>query len=108
VLFLAPHLFFGAQATSARQSHSIGWALGQFAFELLPSTLNRLGIHAADLRQKLISLRADPIGFHGHIPATLLLIQATEQELHLAMQALVGMRRILLAHGTLTLMNLYC
>jgi hypothetical protein len=69
--------------------------------------LNRFWIHAGDLRQQLISLRADPIGFHGHIPATLLLIQATEQEVHLAMQDSLAMWRILLARGTLTLMNLW-
>jgi hypothetical protein len=105
-LFLAPHLFFSARTPCARQSHSVDWALSQFALEFLASTLNRFGIHAGNLRQQLISMRADPISFHGHIPATLLLIQATEQEVHLAMQDLVGMRHILLARGTLTLMNL--
>ena len=106
--FLAAHLFFRGRATSTRQSHSVDWPLGQFALKLLASTLNRFWIHAADLRQELISLRADPIGLHGHIPATLLLVQATEQPVHLPMQDLVGMRRLLLARGTLTLMDLWC
>jgi hypothetical protein len=106
--FLAPHLFFSARTPSARQSHPIDWALGQFVFEFLASTLNRFRIHAGDLRQQLVSLRADPIGLQGYIPATLLFIQATEQEVHLAMQDLVGMQRMLLTGGTLTLMNLWC
>ncbi len=39
--FLAPHLFFGARATSARQSHSVEWTLGQLVLELLASTFPR-------------------------------------------------------------------
>jgi len=84
-LFLAPHLFFCGWAASTGQSHPIGWTLGQVVLEFLSPTSNRFGIHAGDLSQELISLRTDPIGLHRHIPATLLLIEPTEQQIHLPM-----------------------
>ncbi len=52
-------------------------------------------------------MRTDPIGLYRHVPATLLLIQATEQQVHLAMQGLVGMGRFLLTSGTLTLVDIH-
>jgi len=106
-LFLAPHLFFCCWATSTGQSHPIGWTLSQVVLKFLPPTVNRFGIHAGDLSQELISMRTDPIGLHRHIPATLLFIQATEQQIHLPVQGLVGMDRFLLTIGTLTLVDIH-
>jgi hypothetical protein len=74
----------------------------------LPPTLDGLLVQDRDLGEQPISTRTNPVGLNRDIPATLLFIQATEQEIHLAMQDLVGMRRLLLARGTLTLMNLWC
>ncbi len=52
-------------------------------------------------------MRTDPIGLHRHIPAPLLLIKPTEQQVHLAMQNLVGMGRLLLTIRTLTLVDVH-
>jgi hypothetical protein len=105
--FLALHLFFGCWPTSTRQSYPLDWTLSQVVLEFLSPTLNRFGIHSGDLSQELISMRTDPIGLHSHIPATLLFIQATEQQIHLPMQGLVGMNRFLLTIGTLTLLDIH-
>jgi hypothetical protein len=105
--FLAPHLFFGCWPTSTRQAYPLDWTLGQVVLQFLSPTVNRFGIHARDLSQELISMRTDPIGLHRHLPATLLFIQATEQQIHLPMQGLVGMDRCLLTIGTLTLVNIH-
>jgi hypothetical protein len=68
--------------------------------------LDGLFIQARDLGQQSISPSPDAVGFHRHIPATLLFIQPTEQQIHLSMQLLIGMARFLLAMSTLALMQL--
>jgi hypothetical protein len=106
-LDLTPRLFFRCSAASTRQSHLVGWTLGQVVVEFLSPTLNRFRVHAGDLSQELISMRADPIGLQRHIPATLLLIEPTEQQIQLPMHDLASMGRFLLTSGALTLVDVH-
>jgi hypothetical protein len=48
------------------------------------------------------------LGLQGHVPTALLLIQTTEQQVHLMVQLLVRMTVRLLAIGTLALMDWLC
>ena len=52
-------------------------------------------------------MRTEPIGLYRHLPSTFLLIQATEQQILLAMQALVWMDRFLLTSRTLTVVDIH-
>jgi hypothetical protein len=45
---------------------------------------------------------ADPVGFQGDIPAALLFIEATAEQIHLPMQLALRMIALLLTAGTLT------
>jgi hypothetical protein len=43
------------------------------------------------LGQQAVAAMPDPVGFHGHIPAALRFVEATEQQIHLLMQQPLGM-----------------
>jgi len=71
----------------------------------LSPTLDRLFAQACDLRKLPISTSSNPIGLYRHIPATLLLIQSAQEEVHLAMEDLIRMDRFLLAMRTLAVVD---
>jgi hypothetical protein len=68
--------------------------------------LDRLGIHARDVRQHLVSIGTKSLGLHRYVPATLLLIQSAEQQVDPTMTFLLRMGRFLLTGSTLTLVNI--
>jgi hypothetical protein len=43
------------------------------------------------LGQQAVTAMPDPVGFHGHIPAALRFVEATEQQIHLLVQHPFGM-----------------
>jgi 3-deoxy-D-arabino-heptulosonate 7-phosphate (DAHP) synthase len=47
------------------------------------ATLDRFLIHARYLREESYAPVTQPVGFHGHIPAALLLIKAAQKQIHL-------------------------
>jgi hypothetical protein len=59
--------------------------------EFLLSADNGLLIQSRDLGEETDAAMSNLVGFHGGVPASLLLIQATEQQVHLLMPCPVGM-----------------
>jgi len=53
------------------------------------------------LGQQAVAAMPDPVGFHGHIPAALRFVEATEQQIHLLVQHPLGMVAFLKAVRTL-------
>jgi hypothetical protein len=103
---LALGLFFSVWSTGPWQPDSLLWSLRQGAGQFLSSPLDRLFIQARDLREQALSTWTNALGLQRHLPAPLLFIQAAQQQIHLPMQLLIRMRRVLLAMRTLTLMHL--
>jgi hypothetical protein len=103
---LARGLFFGAGPTCAGQTHALLRSPRKPPSQFLSAPLDGLFIQASDLGEQPISPCAKTIGLHRHIPATLLIIQPTQQQIHLPMQPLIWMGHLLLAMGTLALMYL--
>jgi hypothetical protein len=106
VCFLVVGLFFGTRTTPTSKPYTLLRSISKPSFQLLPTSLDRLGIQARDLRQQLISPRAHSLSLHRNIPATLLLIQSADQQVDPTMQGLLGMRRFLLTPRALTLVNI--
>jgi hypothetical protein len=71
----------------------MGWSVLQPISKLLLATLDRFLIHAGDLREQGYAAMTQPVGFHGHIPAALLLIKAAQEQVHLPVQLPLGMIR---------------
>jgi len=105
MLALVLALFFGARATRTRDPHPLGWPPGQRACQFLPSTLDGFFGQARDLREQAIPTRTNTIGLNRNVPATLLLIEAAEQQIDLPMPLLIWMKRFLLARDTLARAN---
>ena len=92
-------------APTTRLSHPIRRSPLQLCFHLTSTTPDGLLIQAGDLGQQPHPATTQPKGFQRRIPTPLLLIQATEEQIHLAMQLLLGMLLGRLASPTLALMN---
>src|SRR5262249_45403056 len=60
--------------------------------QLLPSPADGIDVQSGDLGEEAIAAMADPGRFDGGVPAALLLVEAADQEVHPAMDRLVGMR----------------
>jgi hypothetical protein len=57
------------------------------------------------LGEQAISTSPYPLRFHCDVPAALLFIEPTQEQIHLSVQCLIGMNTFLLAMGTLADMN---
>src|SRR5205814_5304763 len=76
-------LFFrGPPAT--RQTYPVNWAVRERIGQLHPTPTNRLFVHARDLHEQSIGPPPHALGFHCQVPAPLLLIQSTQQQVHLS------------------------
>jgi hypothetical protein len=64
-----------------------------------------LDVHAGDLRQETVAAVADPRGLQGDIPAALLLIEATEEQVHPMVEQRIGVLTGLQTSGALTLVD---
>jgi hypothetical protein len=77
----------------------------QLAVELSSTPADGIHVHSRDLGQPDRTTMPQLLGFQGHVPSTLLLIQTAEQQVYLMMQFLVWMLVRLLAIRTLALMD---
>jgi hypothetical protein len=71
----------------------------------LAATTNGLLVQTADLRYQVDTAMTVTLGFHSRIPAPLLLVQATQQQVDLMMQRFVCVFLRILAYRTFALMN---
>ena len=103
-----PLLFFYRRPPAARQANTICRSILQLVVEFLSTTTNGIDMHPCDLGHQGRTTVSQLLGLQGHIPTTLLLIQTTEQQVHLMVQLLVWMATRLLATWTLASMYRLC
>jgi len=96
-------LFFNGIPPTARQPHTIQGAVGQLDIQLLSATANGIDVHACDQGHPGGTTLPELLRFQGYIPASLLFIQTSEEQIHLVMEFLVRMFSRLLAIWTLAL-----
>jgi hypothetical protein len=108
VLLGRPLLFFGGWPPATRQSHTVGGPILQLGVEFSSASTDSVHVHTCDLGHQSRTAMPQILGLQGHVPSPLLLIQATEQQVHLVVQFLVWMIVRLLAIRTLALMDRTC
>jgi hypothetical protein len=105
MLLGCPFVFFDRWSPTTRQAHAVDWSTLQLGIEFSSTAANGIDMHSCDLGHQGCTTMSQPFGLQGHVPAALLLIQTTEQQVHLMVQLLVWMILRLLAMWTLTLMD---
>ena len=98
-------LFFPRLPPTARLAHPVGWAPGQVVVDLAPTAANRVDIHTGNLRQPFCAAMPDAFGFQRYVPASLLFIEPTQQNIHAMVVVFVCMWLRRLTYLTLTLMD---
>src|SRR5712691_649328 len=76
--------FFRPWSAATRQPNSIDRAVLQRGSQLPAPPSNRLFIDARDFKQDSVGAVPKPLRFHRQIPAPLLLIQPTQQQIHVS------------------------
>ena len=71
--------------------------------EFLAATSDRIDVQAGDEAEEAVAAVADFQGLQGHVPPTLLLVEATKKQVHAPMQFLFGPEFLGLTMLTLTL-----
>jgi hypothetical protein len=74
--------FFRPWSAATRQPNSVDRAVHQRGSQLLAPPSNGLFIDAGDFKQDSVGTVPKPLRLHGQIPAPLLLIQPTQQQIH--------------------------
>jgi hypothetical protein len=97
-------VFFDRWPAATRQTHAVGWSILQLGIEFSSATTDGIYMHSCDLGHQGRTTMSQLLGLQGYIPAALLLIQATEQQVHLMVQLPIWMVTRLLATWTLALM----
>jgi hypothetical protein len=67
-------------------ANPVRWTIGQGRGHFFASAPDRFLVHTGNLGQQAVAAMPDPGGFHGHIPAALSFVEATEQQIHLLVQ----------------------
>jgi hypothetical protein len=98
-------VFFDRRPPATRKAHSVSWSILQLGIDLSSTPADGVDMHSCDLGHQGRTTMAQLLGLQGHIPAALLLIQATEQQVHLVVQFLVWMIIRLLTIWTLAFMD---
>jgi hypothetical protein len=97
---------FEGGPSPAGQPDPIGGSASQRFGQLLPSPADGIDVQPGDLGEEAIAAMADLGRFDGGVPAALLLIESAHQEIHPAMDLLVGMRFGAGTGGALTRMDI--
>jgi hypothetical protein len=101
-------VFFDRWPPATRQAHSVRGPILQVGVEFSSTPADGFDMHSCDLRQQGRAAVSQLFGLQAYVPATLLFIQPTEQQVHLMVQFLVWMISRLLTIPTLTLMDRLC
>jgi hypothetical protein len=81
---MAGAFFLDCWPRTSALPNSVRGLVGERGHQLFPSTTDRFLIHPGDLEQQPIGSMAEPLQFHGQIPAALLLVEPAQQQVHLA------------------------
>ena len=84
---------------------AVAGAASQVGIEFLAAAADGIDVQAEDEGDAAVAAVAELAGLQGGEPAALLLVQAAEEQVHLAMQLLVGMIGTGNAVGALTLVK---
>jgi hypothetical protein len=101
-------LFFNWRPPAARHAHAVDGPIQQRGVEFSSTPANCIYMHSCDLGHQGRTTMSQLLGLQGHVPSALLLIQTTEQQVHLMMQFLVWMIVRPLTIWTLALMDWLC
>jgi hypothetical protein len=101
-------VFFNPWSPATRQAHTLGGPTLQLGVEFSSTPTDGIDMHSCDLGHQGRATMSQLFGLQGHVPPALLLIQTTEQQVHLMMQFLGWMIVRLLTIWTLALMDLLC
>jgi len=96
--------FFYRGAACTGQANPVGGAITQPGFEFIFATADGPLAQSRDLSNQLDAPVAIALGFEGGIPAPLLFVAATEDEIDLMMDDLLRMISLALALQACTLM----
>jgi len=88
---------------TTKKTNTICRAISQRTVQFITPTPNGIHAHPCDLRHQLSPTVSQLLRFEGYIPSSLLLIQTTEEQIHLVVQFLIRMVSWLLAIRTFTL-----
>jgi hypothetical protein len=97
---------FQRRAAAAGLADTVGGTVAQALPEFVAAATDGIDVQAGDEREEGIAAGADLGRLDGGVPATLLFVEATEQEVHVGVEVLVGMRLRELARGALAPVNL--
>jgi hypothetical protein len=97
--------FFEGGAAPAGEPDPIGGALLQRGGQLLPPPADGVDVQPGDAGDGPVAAVAELGGFDGGVPAALLLVEAADQQVHLPVESLVGVRHRAEALGALALMD---
>jgi hypothetical protein len=101
-------LFFDRWPPTAGQSHTVSGSILQLGVEFSLAPADRIHMHSCDLGHQGRTTMPQLLGLQGYVPSTLLLIQTTQQQVHLMVQFLVWIIVSLLATRTLALTDWPC
>jgi hypothetical protein len=85
-------LFFERRASAAGEPDSIGGAIFERGRQFLPPPADGVDVQPGDAGDGPVPAVAELGGFDGGVPAALLLIEPTEQQVHLPVESLIGVR----------------
>src|SRR5438105_14529169 len=98
--------FFRPWSAATRQPNSVDRTVHQRGSQLPAPPSNRLFIDAGDFKQDSVGTVPKPLRLHGQIPTPLLLIQPTQQQIHVPVVLTARMGFIPRARAAPTFMNL--
>ena len=81
----------GGGPARAGLADAAGGPVGEVGVEFLPAAADGIDVQADDEGNQGVAAVAELLGLQGGDPAPLLLVQAAEEQVHLAMQFPVGM-----------------
>jgi hypothetical protein len=98
-------VFFDERTPAAGESDPVGGAILERLGQLLPTPPDGVDVQPGEEGDEPIAAVPELVTLDGGVPAALLLIEPTEQQVHLAMEVLGGMVCGTEAIGALTAMD---
>ena len=97
--------FFRARGGPARESDPIGGAISERSRQLFPAPADGIDVQTGEPGNEPVPAVPEPGTLDSGVPAPLLLIETTEQQIHLLVDLLVGVVFLPEAIGALAVMD---
>jgi hypothetical protein len=92
-------------ASAAGKTNAVGGPVLELVFEFLAAASDRIDVKAGNAGKEAVAAVADLDGLQGDVPASLLLVETAEEQVHASMQFLLGARVLGLTMLTFTLVK---